>query len=57
MGKGSSTALQQLIDDIQNNLQALRVLNEPIDLWDTMIIFLMSTNLDVFTKREWENMY
>ncbi|XP_011884073.1 PREDICTED: uncharacterized protein LOC105571213 [Vollenhovia emeryi] len=54
MIKGSSTALQQLIDDVQNNLQALKVLSEPTDHWDTVIIYLMSTKLDVFTKREWD---
>lgn len=54
MSKGSSVALQQLIDDVQNNLQALKILNEPIDHWDTMIIHLVSTKLDAFVGREWE---
>ncbi|XP_076284702.1 uncharacterized protein LOC143211126 [Lasioglossum baleicum] len=52
--KTSARALRQLIDDCINHLKSLNSLQEPTQYWDTLIIHLLSTKLDGFTKREWE---
>ncbi|KAL0860190.1 hypothetical protein ABMA27_010497 [Loxostege sticticalis] len=53
--KESPQQLRILIDTILRNLRALKSLNEPVDNWDTLIIYLIVTKLDVSTERAWEN--
>ncbi|KAH9629666.1 hypothetical protein HF086_009002 [Spodoptera exigua] len=50
----SSTQIRKLIDTILRNLRALNPLDEPTEKWDTLIIYLIVTKLDVSTEREWE---
>ena len=52
--KSSYVLLRQLIDDASNHLLALRSLGENTDAWDTIIIHLITTKLDLSTKFEWE---
>ncbi|KAJ8719806.1 hypothetical protein PYW08_011981 [Mythimna loreyi] len=48
----SCKSIQNLIDVTNKNIRALASLKEPI--WDTIIIYMMSTKLDSVTGREWE---
>jgi len=45
--------LRALLDNVQKHLRVLE-LKEPIDKWDTLIIYLISSKLDSNTKQEWE---
>lgn len=50
----SHKALRYLIDHILKNLRALESLGQPTDQWDTIIIYMVSSKLDTFTSRKWE---
>lgn len=51
ISKESPQQLRILIDTILRNLRALKSLNEPVDNWDTLIIYLIVSKLDVSTER------
>ncbi|XP_060536764.1 uncharacterized protein LOC132708412 [Cylas formicarius] len=50
----SHVATRKLIDTIQRNTRALQNLNEPVNHWDTPIIFVTISKLDNQTRKEWE---
>lgn len=52
--KESAGKLRDLSDNISKHLKSLDTLKEPVDKWDTLIIFLMVGKLDPTTSREWE---
>ncbi|KOB65898.1 Gag-pol polyprotein [Operophtera brumata] len=52
--KEAPDLLRNLIDTILKNLRALKLLGEPVDGWDTLIIYIAVTKLDRTTEREWE---
>ncbi|XP_028162234.1 uncharacterized protein LOC114354174 [Ostrinia furnacalis] len=54
IGKESPVLIRKLIDTVLKNLRALKVLGEPTDSWDTLIIYLIVSKLDKTTEREWE---
>lgn len=52
--KGSSESLHKLTDETTSHLNALKSLGEPVDEWATLIIHLVTSKFDFFTKQEWE---
>lgn len=52
--KESPELIRKFIDTLLKNLRALKVLGEPTDQWDTLIIYLAVSKLDSTTEREWE---
>lgn len=54
MSKASYSSLRQLIDDTNNHLLALKSLGEETEKWDVMMVHLLTSKLDSYTKREWE---
>lgn len=54
ISKESSHSLKQLIDLVNKNLRALSTLDEPVDNWDTLLIYILSHKLDSKSFREWE---
>ncbi|XP_051166519.1 uncharacterized protein LOC127284864 [Leptopilina boulardi] len=50
----SATSLRVLADGLQKHTRILEQLKEPVDTWDTLLLYLASTRLDNTTKREWE---
>lgn len=52
--KESPTLIKKLIDTILKNLRALKILGEPTEHWDTLIIYIIVTKLDKITERDWE---
>lgn len=54
LSKESPVLLRRLIETVLKNLRALKILGEPTDSWDTLIIYLMVSKLDHTTEREWE---
>lgn len=53
ISKECSRSLRNLIDITNKNIRALETLNEPTKYWDTLIIYMMSTKLDLTTSRYW----
>ncbi|KAJ8912395.1 hypothetical protein NQ315_013461 [Exocentrus adspersus] len=54
VGKESHFALRSLLDKLNNHLDALRVLKQPVEHWDVLIMHMVTTKLDSVTNKEWE---
>lgn len=52
--KEGSSILKKLIDKINKNLRSLESLGEPVQQWDTLLIYIITSKLDSRTYREWE---
>lgn len=52
--KESAQKIRSLSDDISKHLTALKQLGEPVESWDTLIIYIISQKLDSVTAQEWE---
>lgn len=53
--KASADSLRQLLDNLQKHIRALKSLGEPVDKWNTVVIYLVNTKFDNATKIEWES--
>lgn len=53
--KESLNALRELVDNLNKHMRALKNLDQPVDTWDSLIIYLISNKLDPVTRREWES--
>ncbi|XP_045449094.1 uncharacterized protein LOC123657615 [Melitaea cinxia] len=54
ISKESHIQIRNLIDTVLKNIRALSNLNEPVEYWDTLLIYLIVSKLDPSTEREWE---
>lgn len=54
INKESTSAIRQLSDTVQGHIRALRSLKEPVDHWDSLLIFLIAGKFDTNTAKEWE---
>lgn len=52
--KESSVNIRNLLDNMQVHLRALTALGEPVDKWDSLMIYIITSKLDRYTHREWE---
>lgn len=52
--KDSHVSLRCFLDNFQKNFRALKNLDEPVDEWNTVLIYLLTSKLDINSKREWE---
>ena len=52
--KESYSGLRQLLDNLNKHVRALDSLGQPVEHWDTLLIFLISSKFDNSTRREWE---
>ncbi|XP_041969194.1 uncharacterized protein LOC121726042 [Aricia agestis] len=52
--KESPAQLNKLIDTILKNIRSLKILGEPTESWDDLIIFIVVSKLDPASEREWE---
>nr|XP_053606381.1 uncharacterized protein LOC128672900 isoform X2 [Plodia interpunctella] len=50
----SASLIRKLIDTVLRNLRALKTLEEPVDTWDTLLIYLIVSKLDLATESDWE---
>lgn len=57
LGKEAIMELRNLIDSINKHLRSLKSLGLPVDNWDAMLVYLVSTKLDKSTARAWEQHY
>lgn len=46
--------MRQLADTIQKHIRALKLLGQPTESWDALLLYLLSSKLDLVTRREWE---
>ncbi|XP_026462883.1 uncharacterized protein LOC113369864 [Ctenocephalides felis] len=46
--------LRKLVDSFNKNLRCLEALGEPVNNWDSLIIYLMLSKVDSEIRREWE---
>ena len=53
--KESKDSLRALLDELQKNIRSLEALKLPVNSWDAIIIFIVTSKLDPRTHREWEN--
>lgn len=51
--KESSVNLKGLLDVVNKNIRALESLDEPVNHWDTLLIYIVTHKLDSKTYREW----
>lgn len=54
MTKESHKSIRYMVDYYSKNLRSLEELNEPVQFWDTLVIYIMSSKLDGATGRRWE---
>ncbi|KAF9810467.1 hypothetical protein SFRURICE_011230, partial [Spodoptera frugiperda] len=45
---------KSIVDNVNKNIRALKTLGEPVDSWDTLLIYIIRQKLDTKTFREWE---
>lgn len=46
LAKTNHVNLRQLLSDIINNLEALKVLKQPVDHWDNLIVPIITEKFD-----------
>ncbi|KYQ51878.1 hypothetical protein ALC60_09011, partial [Trachymyrmex zeteki] len=54
IAKESSAKLLSIVDEVTKHLRALKILNEPTEHWDSLVIYHIHTKLDRNTSNEWE---
>lgn len=54
MRANSSSEIQNIADAVTRNIRALKILKQPTDKWDAMLIYLISTKLKENISRAWE---
>lgn len=52
--KESHIELRNLLDNFLRNFRALKGLGQPVETWDTLLIYLITTKLDQQSNRDWE---
>ena len=52
--KESASNIRNVLDNVQMHLRALAALDEPVNQWDSIIIYMFTSKLDRCTHREWE---
>lgn len=54
LNKESPTDLRKLLDRVKTHMRALKSLEEKVDSWDTLLIYVITLKLDRVTHKEWE---
>jgi hypothetical protein len=52
--KNSPSAIRSLLEAVTSHTKALKVLDQPVDHWDILLIQIMISKLDEHIQREWE---
>ncbi|XP_066585561.1 uncharacterized protein [Prorops nasuta] len=55
ISKESAVQLRKLLDEVNKHLRSLNTLGQPTQHWDSLIIHMITTKLDVSTRRKWES--
>ncbi|XP_058810258.1 uncharacterized protein LOC131675343 [Phymastichus coffea] len=54
MNKSSAQKIRSLKEKSLMHVNALKALKEPVDSWDSILVYLVSSKLDRFTRKSWE---
>lgn len=52
--KETARLLRYVVDSLAKHLKALKQLKQPVEYWDTLIIYIATSKLDSATSRDWE---
>lgn len=52
--KESAAYIRKMVDSIVRNLRALKTLGEPIEYWDTLLIYIIVSKFDAAIDKEWQ---
>lgn len=52
--KESASNIRSLLDNVQMHMRALKALDEPVDQWSSLLIYIITSKVDRYTHREWE---
>ena len=47
-------SIRSLLDNLQKRIRALRALDQPVDHWDTLLIFIIKDKLNNYIRERWE---
>lgn len=50
----SHIALRNIVDNLERSVRSLKVLGEPVEYWNRLLIFIYFKKLDYETKKQWE---
>lgn len=53
--KENAIFIRHFLDTINKHVRCLKSLGQPIDNWDTILIFILSKKLDMYTLKHWES--
>lgn len=54
INKQNHTLLRQLVDVSNESIRSLRVLKEPVDQWNTIVVLIVAKKLDPESRHQWE---
>ncbi|KAJ8965330.1 hypothetical protein NQ314_004210 [Rhamnusium bicolor] len=54
LNRESFSELRKMLDTLSKHLRSLQTLNQPIEHWDTLLIYILTNKLDKTTARDWE---
>ncbi|XP_051171033.1 uncharacterized protein LOC127287923 [Leptopilina boulardi] len=54
ISKESTSELRKLLDTVRSHLRSLKSLGEPVEHWDTLLIYVITAKTDRNSHREWE---
>ncbi|XP_057337763.1 uncharacterized protein LOC130675883 [Microplitis mediator] len=52
--KESASDLRKLLDTTYTHIRSLKTLGEPVEHWNTLLIYIITSKVDKNTHREWE---
>lgn len=55
MTKENASELRQIADGTARHVHALRALKRPTKAWDDILVYILSSKLDINTAREWQS--
>lgn len=54
MKQESHFTLRNFVDTLQSNIRSLQSLGQPVNMWDTLLIYLCVQKLDTVSKQKWK---
>nr|CAH7737264.1 unnamed protein product [Callosobruchus chinensis] len=55
LSKESHIEIRKMLDSLAKHLSSLQALNQPVDHWDALLVYILSKKLDKTSAREWEH--
>lgn len=50
----TASELRRLVDELSKHLLALKALDQQVEFWDPLLLYIITNKLDNVTKRDWE---